>query len=104
MLKKARKISIPDGWYKLTAIGRAPLVIQFRDSVTESGSDIETYVEVGYSYHPVRVVESPQLTDDIGLCAAAIVLAYYRKTHEHILRDDETFHAALRVEKFLGRR
>jgi hypothetical protein len=42
--------------------------------------------------------------DDIGLCASAVVLAYHRKTHEHILADDDTFKAALRVEKYLGRR
>jgi hypothetical protein len=62
-----------------------------------------------------RRVESPALDapppqaddairQDIGLCAAGIVLAYHRKTHEHILRDDDTFKAALRVERWLGRR
>lgn len=44
----------------------------------------------------------PDLKDDIGLCAAAVMLAYYRKTHDHILQDDDTRNAALRVEKWLG--
>lgn len=44
------------------------------------------------------------LQEDIGLCAAAVVLAYHRKTHDHILADDDTFKAALRVERYLGRR
>jgi hypothetical protein len=42
------------------------------------------------------------IKDDIGLCAAAVVLAYHRKTHDHILQDDDTRNAALRVEKWLG--
>lgn len=45
-----------------------------------------------------------EIKDDIGLCAAGIVLAYHRKTHEHITKDDDTFRAALRVEHWLGRR
>lgn len=44
------------------------------------------------------------LKDDIGLCAAAVVMAWHRKTHEHILRDDETINAAWRIEKWMGRR
>ncbi len=44
------------------------------------------------------------IKNDAGLCAAAVVLAWHRKTHDHILADDDTINAAWRVEKWLGRR
>ncbi len=47
---------------------------------------------------------TPAIKDNIGLCAAAVVLAYYRKTHDHILQDNEILNAALNVERWLGRR
>lgn len=53
---------------------------------------------------PVALDAPDSVKQDIGLCAAAVVLAYYRKTHDHILADDDTINAAMRVEHFLGRR
>lgn len=53
---------------------------------------------------PVGLDAPDSVKQDIGLCAAAVVLAYYRKTHDHILADDDTINAAMRVEHFLGRR
>ena len=53
---------------------------------------------------PAQPTMTDDIKDDIGLCAAGIVLAYYRKAHDHILRDDDALNAALRVEKWLGRR
>jgi len=53
---------------------------------------------------PVALDMPDGVKQDIGLCAAAVVLAYYRKTHDHILADDDTINAAMRVEHFLGRR
>ena len=53
---------------------------------------------------PVVLDAPDSVKQDIGLCAAAVVLAYYRKTHDHILADDDTINAAIRVEHFLGRR
>lgn len=41
---------------------------------------------------------------DSGLCAAGIVLAYHRKTHDHIIADEDTVNAARRVESYLGSR
>lgn len=51
-----------------------------------------------------RVQELDEIRDAIGLCAAAVVLAYYRKTHDHILVDNDAIDAALKVEHWLGRR
>jgi hypothetical protein len=47
---------------------------------------------------------SDSIKKDIGLCAAGIVLAWHRKTHDHILADMDTIEAAWRVEHWLGRR
>jgi hypothetical protein len=74
------------------------------DGETFSVYDVQDRLDAAINCLDTLPAAPDTLKDDIGLCAAAVVMAWHRKTHEHILRDDETINAAWRIEKWLGYR